>query len=124
MLLPEPFPSSPSIQINIVGLKYFSVNLEATIPITPLCQFSPASTMLFSSSTLLFSNFFIACSNIFFYFSCICMLYSFNFLVISFASFLSSVINNFNASSCFPILPHALILGAIPKDTMLESIFE
>ena len=32
ILLPEPFPSSSSIQINIVGLKYISVIFDATIP--------------------------------------------------------------------------------------------
>ena len=31
--------------------------------------------------------------------------------------------NSFNASSACPILPHAFILGATPKDIALESIF-
>ena len=35
MLLPEPFPSSPSKQIKMLGLKYISVTFDATIPITP-----------------------------------------------------------------------------------------
>ena len=35
ILLPEPFPSSPSKHTNILGLKYSSVILEETIPATP-----------------------------------------------------------------------------------------
>lgn len=40
MLLADPLPIfSSSIAITKVGLLYFSVSFEATIPITPLCQF-------------------------------------------------------------------------------------
>ena len=122
MLLPEPFPSSPSIHISIVGLKNFSVIRDATIPITPWCQFSSANTILFCFSNFSFSINFIAWSNIFFSVSCLCRLYWFSFCVISLASFTSSVKNSLNASSCFPILPHAFILGAIPNEIMYEFI--
>ena len=37
--LAEPFPLSPSKEIIITGLLNLSFNLDATIPITPSCQF-------------------------------------------------------------------------------------
>ena len=122
MLLPEPFPSSSSKQINILGLKYKSVIFDATIPITPWCQFSlpNTNTCLFFS---LFSILFTASSYILFSISCLSLLYSFKLNAIFFASFSSCVKNKFNASFSLPILPHAFILGASPNETVKESIF-
>ena len=64
----------------------------------------------------------ITSSYIFFSVSCLSKLYSFSFCVISFASLLSSVKKSSNASICFPILPEAFILGAIPNDIADEFI--
>ena len=44
MDLAEPFPKLFSTEINIVGLLYFSLIREATIPIIPSCQLVPEST--------------------------------------------------------------------------------
>ena len=76
--------------------------------------------LLFSKSSFFSSS--NACLKISFSFSCLSVLYLFKFLVISFASTILSVKNSFNASSWCPILPHAFILGATPKDIVLESI--
>ena len=122
MLLPEPFPSFPSKQISIDGLKYISVIFEETIPIIPWCHPSFPTIMhalSFSFSSIIFT----ASSYICFSIDCLSILYSFNLTANFFASFLSLHKNKSNASFSLPILPHAFILGAIPNETELESIF-
>ena len=71
----------------------------------------------FSSSICL-----IALSKIFFSVSCLNLLYSFNLFVRLETSFIFLDKNSCKASSAFPILPQALILGAIPKEILFESI--
>ena len=45
MLRAEPLAISPSFEITHVGLQKFSVIFDATIPITPRCQFSEETTI-------------------------------------------------------------------------------
>ena len=42
--LADPFPEFPFVEINTVGLLYFSLILEATMPIIPSCQLFPDKT--------------------------------------------------------------------------------
>ena len=58
--LADAFPIFPSKEINITGLLNLSFNLDATIPITPSCQFFPlkiitgSDCVLFASIAILF----------------------------------------------------------------------
>ena len=54
MLLPEPLHTFSSIDIKMLGLEYSSVIFDATIPITPGCQFSEANIITFSLEGLYF----------------------------------------------------------------------
>ena len=67
-----------------------------------------------------FSIILIASSKIFFSISCLSLLNWLSSSVIFSASSILSVKKSFKASSSHPILPQALILGAIPKDIVFE----
>ena len=121
-LLPEPLPKSsplfslpfPSNEISIDGQAYFSVILDATMPMIPWCHSSSsriiigsrskscsASMRAYAWSTILFSSF------------CLSRLMSHSFFAMGAAVSQSSAKNSFTAIDASLILPAAFILGAI-----------
>ena len=112
---------SSSIAITKVGLLYFSVSFEATIPITPLCQFFDEAINI-----LLFFDFCsiraTASSKIFSSTVCLSRFSSSIFLAIITASSKSSSIIKLTPNSGVPILPVEFILGANIKAIFDELI--
>ena len=121
MLRQLPLATSPSMLISITGKWYLSTRRDATMPITPACQPSFASTIAVSMCSYCASIFSasIKISRLIF---CLSVFSSFSASAISAARASSCAVKSSTASCACSSLPTALSLGASIKPIFSEVI--